>query len=80
VTVRARDGREATSTVYVPKGAGVLGIAWDDVDAKYRALVPHCGLSVRSVDECLAIIHELRHVSDVKRLVGIFQVQHGEGV
>jgi 2-methylcitrate dehydratase PrpD len=69
VTISARDGREATSTVYVPKGAGVLGIAWDDVDAKYRALVPQCGLSVQAVDESLAMIHELRRVSDVKRLV-----------
>ena len=79
VTIRTRDGREATSTVYVSKGAGVLGIAWDDVVAKYRALVPHCGLSVRAVAESLAMIHELRRVSDVKRLVGVLHVQHGEG-
>ncbi len=69
VTIRARDGREATSTVYVPKGAGVLGIAWDDVDAKYRALMPHCGLSIQAVDESLTMIHELQRVSEVKRLV-----------
>ena len=69
VTIRARDGREATSTVYIPKGAGALGIAWDDVDAKYRTLVPECGLSVRAVDESLAMIHEFRRVSEVKRLV-----------
>ena len=72
VTIRARDGREATSTVYVPKGAGALGIAWQDVDAKYRALVPHSGLSGQAVDESLAMIHELRRLSDVKRLVGLF--------
>ena len=55
--------------MYIPKGAGALGIAWDDVDAKYRALVPHCGLSVQAVDESLAMIHELQRVSEVKRLV-----------
>jgi 2-methylcitrate dehydratase PrpD len=71
VTVRARDGREATSTVYVPKGAGAVGIAWDDVDAKYRALVSHSGLSVEAVNDSLAMIHELRRVSDMKRLVGL---------
>jgi 2-methylcitrate dehydratase PrpD len=71
VTVRARDGRETTSTVYVPKGAGAVGIAWDDVDAKYRALVSHSGLSVEAVNDSLAMIHELRRVSDMKRLVGL---------
>ena len=75
MTIRARDGREATSTVYVPKGAGALGIAWDDVDAKYRALVPHCGLSARAVDESLAMIHELQRVSEVKRLAGLLLVR-----
>ena len=33
-----------SSTVYVPRGAGTLGIAWSDVDAKYHALVPNSGL------------------------------------
>ena len=78
VTIRARDGREATSTVYVPKGAGAVGIAWDDVDAKYRALVPRCGLSVQAVDESLAMIHELRRVSEMKRLAEVLLVRSGE--
>jgi 2-methylcitrate dehydratase PrpD len=78
VTIRARDGREATSTVYVPKGAGAVGIAWDDVDAKYRALVPRGGLSVQAVDESLAMIHELRRVSEMKRLAEVLLVRSGE--
>ena len=75
MTIRDRDGREATSTVYVPKGAGAVGIAWDDVDAKYRVLVPHCGLSVQAVEESLAMIHELRRVSEVKQLVDVLLVR-----
>src|ERR1700732_5110777 len=39
VTIRTKDGRISTSTVYAPKGAGMNGIAWADVDAKYRALM-----------------------------------------
>jgi hypothetical protein len=39
VTIRTTDGRDVTSTVYVPKGAGILGIDWADIDAKYRAPV-----------------------------------------
>ena len=40
VTIRTKDGRIATNTVYAPEGAGCRGIAWADVDAKYRTLVP----------------------------------------
>ena len=39
-----RDGRSFTSTVYAPKGSGQLGIAWNDIDAKFRALAPLGGL------------------------------------
>src|SRR5882757_1315330 len=50
VTIRTTDGREITSTVYVPKGAGILGIAWADIDAKYRTLVPLSGLAERQIE------------------------------
>ena len=40
VTIRTKDGRTFSNTVYAPKGAGILGIDWADVDAKYRTLVP----------------------------------------
>jgi len=74
VTIRALDGREATGTVYLPKGAGALGIAWSDVDAKYRALVPRSGVSARAVEASLGLIHEFRQASQVARLVGLLQV------
>ncbi len=48
VTIRATDGRTSISTVYVPKGAGMLGIAWADIDTKYRALVPYAGVVGRA--------------------------------
>ena len=53
----------------------MLGISWDDVDAKYRTLVPHCGLSLQAVDESLAMIHEFVRARDVKRLVTALLVQ-----
>jgi 2-methylcitrate dehydratase PrpD len=69
VTIRTRDGREATSTVYLPKGAGALGIAWDDLDAKYRRLVPAGGLSGQAVEDSLAVIHDFKRVTEVASLV-----------
>jgi 2-methylcitrate dehydratase PrpD len=68
VTIRTLDGRTVTSTVHVPKGAGALGIAWSDVDAKYRTLVPACGLPAQAIEASLALIHEFRQVADVSRL------------
>jgi len=71
VTIRTTDGRTSTSTVYVPKGAGMLGLAWADIDAKYRALVPHSGLPNREVEASLAVIHDFRKVTDVSGLTNL---------
>ena len=58
VTIRASNGRSATSTVYAPKGAGCLGIAWADIDAKFRALMPLSGISASAIEVSLALIHD----------------------
>jgi 2-methylcitrate dehydratase PrpD len=68
VMVRTRDGRTSTSTVYVPKGAGMLGIAWSDVDGKYRALLPNSGLAPDGIEESLEVIHRFRQIANVSML------------
>jgi 2-methylcitrate dehydratase PrpD len=68
VTIHTHDGRVSTSTVYVPKGAGALGIAWSDVDSKYRTLMPASGLPAQAIETSLALIHEFRQVAEVSRL------------
>ncbi len=73
VTIRAVDGRTSTSTVFVPKGAGMLGIAWADIDAKYRALVPHAGLPDERVEQSLALIHDLRRVGRASALTALLR-------
>ncbi len=74
VTIRTHDGRTSTSTVHLPKGAGALGIAWDDVDAKYRALVPAAGLSAQAIEASLAVIHDFRDGADVSALTSLLCV------
>ena len=60
---------------YAPKGAGVLGIDWADVDTKYRTLVPHARLSDRQVEDSLRMIHDFRDVTHVSALTDLLQVR-----
>jgi 2-methylcitrate dehydratase PrpD len=69
VTIRTSDGRSSTSTVYAPKGAGCLGIAWADINAKYRALMPRGGISAPAIESTLALIHELRSLPRAAAIV-----------
>ena len=60
VTIRTRDGREVTNTVYAPTGSGLLGIDWADIDAKFRALVPLSGLPEARIAPLLGLIRDFR--------------------
>jgi len=71
VTIRTTDGRTFSSTVYAPKGSGIRGIDWADVDAKYRTLVPNARLSDRQVEASLQVIHDFRHVTHVSALIDL---------
>jgi 2-methylcitrate dehydratase PrpD len=75
VTIRTKDGRTFSNTVYAPKGAGALGIDWADVDAKYRTLVPHAQLRDREVEESLQIIHDFRQITHVSGLIDLLQAR-----
>ena len=71
VTIRTKDGRANTSTVYVPKGAGISGIAWADVDAKYRALMAPVLLQTGQVEASLAVIHDFDRLTHVSALIDL---------
>ena len=75
VTIRTKDGRTFSNTVYAPKGAGVRGIDWADVDAKYRTLVPRAQLSDRQVEASLHVIHDFCHVAHVSALTDLLQAR-----
>jgi 2-methylcitrate dehydratase PrpD len=71
VAIRTTDGRVSTSTVFAPKGAGANGIAWADVDMKYRTLMPHARLSDRQIEASLAAIHDFWRIAHVSELIGL---------
>ena len=74
VTIRTRDGRTFSNTVYAPKGAGLHGIDWADVDAKYRTLVPRAQVSDRQVEASLQVIHDFHQVRHVSALTDLLLV------
>jgi 2-methylcitrate dehydratase PrpD len=74
VTIRTTDGRTSTSTVFEPKGAAARGIAWVDVDTKYRTLVPQARLPERQIEASLAIIHDFSEVRHVSTLIDLLRV------
>ncbi len=73
VTISTVDGAASSSTVFVPKGAGQLGIAWTEIDAKYRALVPASGLSMQKIEASLAAIHSIREAKSIKALIELIR-------
>jgi 2-methylcitrate dehydratase PrpD len=74
VTIRTVDGRCSTSTVFEPKGSAALGLSWDDIDAKYRTLMPASGLPEREIELSLTLIHDFRNLTDISRLTSLLRV------
>jgi 2-methylcitrate dehydratase PrpD len=73
VTIRTLDGRQFSSTVYAPKGAGMLGIDWADIDAKFCALVPLSGLPAERIEPSLGLIHDFRRQGGVAALTELLR-------
>lgn len=71
VSIETTDGRIETNTVFVPKGAGCLGIDWADIDAKYRTLVPAARMSREQIEMSLNMIHAFRTVSNVSTFLDL---------
>ena len=72
VTIESTDGRLVTSTVHVPKGAGMLGIDWADIDAKYQALAPNA-LGTDQIAGSLNVLHDFREAENVTQLITLLR-------
>ena len=73
VTIRTHAGRSFTSTVFAPRGSGMLGIAWADIDAKFRALAPLAGLRDDRIAAILAFIHDCRRAPGLASLIDLLR-------
>ena len=65
------------STCQAPRGSGARGIDWADVDDKYRQLMPASGLSARSIDDSLALIHQLDSQTSLEPLMALISPHAG---
>ena len=73
VTIATKAGKEYSHTVDWPKGSPQRGVAWSDLDAKYRALVPKSNLSSDRIEESLQMLHDLDHVAHIAELTALLQ-------
>jgi 2-methylcitrate dehydratase PrpD len=73
VTITTTDGRSVTSTVFAPKGAGQLGIAWADIEAKFNALMPLSGLDGKRIGAILETIRDFRRLSSIAPLATLLR-------
>jgi 2-methylcitrate dehydratase PrpD len=77
VVIATTDGRAFSGTVFEPKGSAALGLSWDDLDAKYRTLMPASGLPEVEIEMSLTLLHDVRHLTDVSRLTSLLRVGAG---
>lgn len=57
VAIELADGRTVRRACSAPRGSGARGVHWDDVDAKFRRLVPAAGLPGPQVEQALSLVH-----------------------
>ncbi|SPB14825.1 MmgE/PrpD family protein [Caballeronia novacaledonica] len=69
VKIETNDGRVIERSIRFPKGAAVRGIEWDQVESKYRALMPYGGANVDAIDRSFQLIRGLTALDDIKVLV-----------
>jgi 2-methylcitrate dehydratase PrpD len=68
VTIVTKSGARFTSTVDAPRGSAPRGIAWSDVDAKFRALMPDSKLPAARIEDLLTAIHAFERVKNISEL------------
>jgi 2-methylcitrate dehydratase PrpD len=71
VTIHTKSGGSFASVVDASKGSGPRGVSWDEIDYKYRALMPASGLSNERVDQSLDAIKRLDEAPGVGPLLAL---------
>jgi len=68
VTIRTTDGREVSSTVFLPHGSAALGIDWADIEAKCYALLPNAGFAAGKIEAIMSLIRNFAYATSMGQL------------
>jgi 2-methylcitrate dehydratase PrpD len=71
VTITMKDGRAYRAECRAPRGSGPRGVTWDEIRDKFHRLMPASGLAQPSIDECLAVLMQLRSAAHLDHLVDL---------
>ncbi|MES2185064.1 MAG: MmgE/PrpD family protein [Pseudomonadota bacterium] len=79
VTIRLQDGQEFTRRCTAPRGSGPRGVDWADVEAKYRHLVPLCGLPAERIEASLQLVRGFDGPGDAAALTRLLVLGESTG-
>jgi 2-methylcitrate dehydratase PrpD len=71
VTIYTKSGQSYSSVVDASRGSGPRGVTWDEIDYKYRALMPASGLSKERIEASLDAIKHLDEAQNVRQLLDL---------
>jgi 2-methylcitrate dehydratase PrpD len=69
VTIHTKSGATHAAVVDASKGSGPRGVTWDEIDYKYRALMPASALSSERIEQSLDAIKRLDEAANVGPLL-----------
>jgi len=69
VTLRTCDGRNFSSTVYMPRGSAANGVTWSEVELKFKTLCGAAGISSSNIEKCSVAIRHVREIKHIREIV-----------
>ena len=69
VAIHMKDGTIHRATCRAPRGSGPRGVAWEDVEDKFRRLFPLAGLPHSATEQCLSLVRTFDGDGAIERLV-----------
>ena len=73
VIITTRSGGVFSASCKAARGSGSRGIAWADVDAKYRRLLALAGVPASRIDHSLEMIHAFESLESMDRLTDLLR-------
>jgi 2-methylcitrate dehydratase PrpD len=73
VTIHTKSGATHAAVIDASRGSGPRGVPWEEIDYKYRALMPASGLSSERIEQSLDAIKRLDEAQSVSPLLGLLQ-------